>query len=104
MPDSGVKLVSSPGTNSGIAVRRDVGREQRAKRRLDRSAATERVITAGDGMAASAIGDVRQISAALDRSKILQVRASTRANACAKHDQGDGDGWPTTHRSNARDS
>ena len=68
------KLAIGHVADSGFLVRRDIGRHQRAERRLQRQPAGER-LAAGLGVARSAIGEHRKISSALDALEILAVGA-----------------------------
>ena len=70
-----VELVIGPRADAGVAIRRDVGRDDVAERRFDRAAAGKRLARIGNGMTGGAIGRDREIAAVLNLSECLAVGA-----------------------------
>jgi hypothetical protein len=66
-----VEFLVAPRSDAGLAVGRDIGCDQHAERRFDRSSTAEGAIAAGDGACASAISTI-------SRGKLVQSPAQSR--------------------------
>ena len=67
------EFVVRPGADAGLPVGCDIGRQDVAERRLDRTPAGEITAAAWQGMTRGAIADDGQVSAALDLLEVLFV-------------------------------
>ena len=81
----GNELILAPVSDTGLAIGRDIWRNQRSKRRLQRQPAGKR-LSAGGRMTCRAIAGHREVASTFDAVKILVVRKSRARDRGGKHD------------------